>query len=96
MRVFPGISEVHQTFHQVAAIITNMSNMCPSKTSILEGIEKLKKLLRIHIKLLSDALALSTNNCLRRWPPAALRGFRIAGVPFFAIFLPERFTGTRH
>jgi len=34
-----GISEVHPTSHQVATIITHVSNMCPSKISLLEGIK---------------------------------------------------------
>jgi len=39
IRVYLGISEVHQTCHQDATIIIHMSNMCLSKKLFLEGIK---------------------------------------------------------
>ena len=37
----------------------------------------MKNPLRIHARLLSDALAPSKTNCLQRWRPAAVRDTRI-------------------
>jgi len=39
MNFFWRISEFHPNSHEVATIITHMSNMCPSTTSFWEGIK---------------------------------------------------------
>jgi len=47
------------------------------KNIIFGWYKMIKKPLRIHAKSLSDALAPSKKNCLRRWLRVALRSFRI-------------------
>ena len=65
----------------------NLSSSCKNNSSYVKQVsfknvifgryKMIGKPLRIHAKSLSDALHPPKTNCLRRWPPAALQGFRI-------------------
>jgi len=91
------LSEWHESFVGISEFcwnfwgFPNLSSSCDNNYSYVKDVsfrsvifgryKMIKKPLRIHAKSLSDALAPSKKNCLRRWPPAALRGFRIPAVP---------------
>ena len=91
MRFFLGISEVYATSHQVAEIITHISDgkHVSFKNIIFGGYEMMETQLKIHAKWLSNALAPYQKKCLHQaffCRPAGLQRLceacaLIAGMP---------------